>query len=50
MPIEVVCSNCNSVIYAMVILKPIREVIKDSRCPICKARILNEYKVEVSRF
>ncbi len=51
MPIEVVCSKCGSVIYKMVMLKPIKDVLKayTSRCPNCRAQLLSEFIIEVSR-
>ncbi len=49
MPIEIVCSKCGYIIHAVNILKPVKDMLKSSRCPGCGVHLLNEFVVEVSK-
>ncbi len=52
MPVEVVCGKCGAVIYNMRMLKPIKDVLKNSnKCPSCGALLSShDFSLSVDKF
>lgn len=50
-PVEVTCGKCGSVIYAMRILKPIKDVLKaNNKCPACGQTLSSsDFSVSVNK-
>ncbi|MEM0030561.1 MAG: hypothetical protein QW572_00370 [Candidatus Nitrosocaldus sp.] len=51
MPIEIICSKCGALISTIAILKPVKDVVKNSnRCPACGIPLLTDFVIEITRF